>query len=43
MERWCNCRVTGEANVREEVLKAAKAVVALRRTALDGFIVVFCM
>lgn len=39
---WCNCRVldgAAEANVREEILRAANAVDALRRTALDGAIV----
>lgn len=42
MERWCNCRVTSEVDVREEVLRAAKVMVALRTTALDGAIVMFC-
>jgi hypothetical protein len=41
--RWCNCRALDgvvEANVRvEEVRRAAKAVDALHRIALDGAIV----
>jgi hypothetical protein len=38
---WCSCRALGavEANVRVEVLRAANAVDAMRRTALDGAIV----
>jgi hypothetical protein len=43
---WCNCRALDgavEANVRvEEVRRAAKAVDALRRIALDGAIVGMC-
>jgi hypothetical protein len=41
-QMWCNCRAldgAAEANVRDEILRAANAVDALRRTALDGAIV----
>lgn len=45
-EMWCSCWTRAgavEASVREEDLRAARAVDALRRIALDGAIVDVCI